>query len=65
MFATEEANTMTDRRPRSLGRDGITVMVNHDRALRAREVAQPTKADRERADAALPALLDQLAGRRR
>ena len=56
---------MIERRPRSLGRDGITVMVNHDRALRAREIAQPTKADRQRADAALPALLDQLAGRRR
>ena len=56
---------MIERRPRSLGRDGITVMVNHDRALRAREVEQPTKADRQRADAALPALLDQLAGRRR
>lgn len=56
---------MNERRAKNLGRDGITVMVNHDRALRAREISQPTQSDRDRAQEALPALLDRLAGRRR
>ncbi len=52
-------------RVRRLGRDGITVMVNHNRALRAREVSQPTAADRAKAVDALESLLARLAGRRR
>lgn len=57
---------MTDRaRPKSLGRDGISIMVNHDRALRAREVSQPSEADQQQAREALPSLLDRLAGRRK
>ncbi|MGB3954338.1 MAG: hypothetical protein WBL05_03485 [Brooklawnia sp.] len=57
---------MADKvRTRQLGRDGITVMVNHDRALRAREVALPTQADKDRAEALLPAMLDRVNGRRR
>lgn len=57
---------MKDRgKARPLGRDGITIMVNHDRALRAREISQPTAADREQAAEALPALLNRLNGRRR
>ncbi len=46
-----------------MGRDGITIMVNHDRAMRAREVSQPTEADRRRAKDALPSLLPRLNGR--
>ena len=56
---------MSERRPKSLGRDGITVIVNHERAFRAREVTQPTDTDRDRAQALLPNLLDRLADRPR
>ncbi|MBE6477234.1 MAG: hypothetical protein E7Z97_04060 [Propionibacteriaceae bacterium] len=51
-------------RRRGLGRDGITVMVNHDRALRAREISRPGETIRTRAAGELPALLARATGRR-
>ncbi|WP_316667416.1 hypothetical protein [uncultured Propionibacterium sp.] len=49
-------------RRRGLGRDGITVMVDHERALRAREISRPGEALRRRAAAELPDLLARARG---
>lgn len=51
-------------RPKSLGRDGITVMVNHDRALRAREQPRPSADEMAKADATLASLLARVLGKR-
>lgn len=52
------------RERKGLGRDGITVMVNHDRALRAREISRPGEAVRDQAAGELPDLLARVRGRR-
>ena len=49
---------------RGLGRDGITVMVNHERALRAREISRPGEAARSEAAGELSELLARAQGRR-
>ncbi|MGO4956139.1 hypothetical protein ACTQ49_02510 [Luteococcus sp. Sow4_B9] len=57
------------RRPgtggREFGRDGVTGLVNADRALRAREVSRPTTTDRDAARGVVEALLARATGRRR
>lgn len=47
-----------------IGVDGVTVMVNKDRALRAREVSQPTPAQQARAKDAVDELIKKAQGRR-
>ncbi len=49
--------------PRDFGRDGISSLVTHDRALRAREVSRPRPEDEAEAEAAAEAMLKRL-GRR-
>ena len=46
---------------RELGRDGVTVMVNRDRALRARELDQPARQEGPARRAA--SLIDRIEGR--
>ncbi|MGI5950323.1 MAG: hypothetical protein ACOX61_00540 [Brooklawnia sp.] len=50
-------------RPSALGRDGITVMLNHDRVVRVREVSQPTPADQAAASEAVEARMARLSPR--
>lgn len=50
--------------PHDFGRDGTSGLVNHDRALRAREVSRPRPEDEADAVAGAEAMLKRL-GRRR
>lgn len=52
-------------RPREFGRDGVSGLVNTDRALRAREVSKPTSGDHQAAERVLESLLARVQGRRR
>lgn len=52
-------------RRREFGRDGISGLVDTDRALRAREVSRPTEEDRRRAEEVLAFLVARAQGRRR
>ncbi len=54
-----------DERAREFGRDGISGMVNADRAVRAREVSRPAPSDRQAAELVLDSLLRRASGRRR
>lgn len=63
----------TDRQPieqtreatgREFGRDGVTGMVNRDRALRAREVSRPEQSDLKAASDAVARLVARASGRR-
>ncbi|MGA4508422.1 hypothetical protein ACQB6R_09985 [Propionibacteriaceae bacterium G1746] len=50
---------------REFGRDGITGLVEGDRALRAREVSRPTTADLAAAELVVDDLVARARGRRR
>lgn len=50
---------------REFGRDGISGLVNADRAVRAREVSRPGEQDRLQAELVLDSLLRRVSGRRR
>ena len=50
---------------REFGRDGITGLVHGDRALRAREVSQPTAQDMTEAEKVVEQLINRAKGRRR
>ncbi|MGA4669549.1 hypothetical protein ACPCG0_07090 [Propionibacteriaceae bacterium Y1923] len=50
---------------REFGRDGISGLVDRDRALRAREVSRPTPEDVSRAERVVDDLLARAQGRRR
>lgn len=51
--------------PRDFGRDGISGLVTHDRALRAREVSHPRPEDEAEALAGAEAMLRRLGPRKR
>lgn len=51
--------------PRDFGRDGISGLVTHDRALRAREVSRPRPEDEAEALAGAEAMLRRLGPRKR
>ena len=51
--------------PRDFGRDGISGLVSHDRALRAREVSRPQAEDEADALAGAEAMLRRLGTRPR
>ena len=56
--------TSPAERPREFGRDGVSGMVSRDRAIRAREVSQPTQAAKAHAEQVLQRLLARAQGRR-
>ncbi|GAA1392668.1 hypothetical protein [Luteococcus peritonei] len=54
-----------DGQRREFGRDGISGLVDADRAVRAREVSRPREQDRVQASLVLDSLLRRATGRRR
>ncbi len=55
---------MKRREGSKFGHDGITAMVNRDRAIRAREANDPSSQDRQEAEKILDILLARAQGRR-
>ncbi|MBA8796088.1 hypothetical protein FHX74_003729 [Friedmanniella endophytica] len=51
--------------PRDFGRDGVSGLVDHDRAMRARDVSRPSAADEDAAAAVIDDLIARASGRRR
>lgn len=62
--AGEGRGDLRDLWPRDFGRDGVSGLVDGDRAMRARDVSRPRPSDDQAAEAALPDLLARVEGRR-
>ncbi|GAB3701570.1 hypothetical protein [Mariniluteicoccus flavus] len=50
--------------PREFGRDGVSGMLDDDRAMRARDVSRPTDADVAAAELTVEAMVARAQGRR-
>lgn len=53
-----------DHWPREFGRDGVSGLLTPDRALRARDVSQPSEQDMAHAESVIDELLARVEGKR-